>query len=69
MQLSDWMNREGVDDAEMAARLSKCGAPVDRSTVNRYRRGMLRPGWSVIDAIKEVTNRKVTANDFMGVAQ
>jgi hypothetical protein len=67
MQLSDWMIRHGVDDDEMAARLSKRGdITCDRSTVSRYRRKRMRPSWPMIEVIKEVTGNKVTADDFVG---
>jgi hypothetical protein len=66
MQLADWMIRHDVDDNEMAARLSTRDVTCDRSTVSRYRRKLMRPGWSMIERIKEVTGNKVTADDFVG---
>lgn len=66
MLLAEWMNRQRVDDEELAAMLSQAGVPRDRTGVSRYRRGLRRPDWPALEAIRRITRGKVTADDFQG---
>lgn len=65
MRISAWMENEGVDDAELAARLSAAGVTCDRSQVSRYRRGVIRPSWRMIRVIRDLSGGAVSANDFL----
>ena len=60
MDLSDWMLAEGVDDEEMGRRVE-----ADRVTISRIRRRLNRPSWMLAAKIKEATDGKVTADDFL----
>jgi hypothetical protein len=59
MQLSDYMTREKLRDGEFARRIGR-----SRVTVNRIRRGLVRPSWDTIKQIRAATNGEVTADDF-----
>ena len=59
MQLSDYMARENLRDGEFAARIGR-----SRVTVNRIRRGLIRPSWDTIREIRAATDGEVTADDF-----
>lgn len=57
MTLDDYMTRESIGDAAMAARLG-----CDRSRVNRLRRGAGRPSLALAARIERVTNGAVPAS-------
>jgi transcriptional regulator with XRE-family HTH domain len=59
MQLADYMAREKLRDGEFARRIGR-----SRVTVNRIRRGLIRPSWDTIKAIRAATRGEVTADDF-----
>ena len=59
MQLSDYVARENLRDGEFARRIGR-----SRVTVNRIRRGLVRPSWDTIKAIRAATKGAVTADDF-----
>lgn len=55
MTLSEYMQREGLTDAEFAAR-----AGIDRSTVSRLRRNKQWPRYDAALAIYQATGGKVS---------
>ena len=59
MQLKDYMARENLRDGEFSRRIGR-----SRVTVSRIRRGLVRPSWDTIKAIRAATNGAVTAEDF-----
>lgn len=59
------MEATGISDAELAARLTEAGARCDRSQINKYRRGLIRPSWPVIKLLREISSGAVSANDFI----
>lgn len=60
MQLSEWMADHGMTDARMGELIG-----IDRTAINRLRRGLTRPSWPVMDRIKDATHGAVTADDFV----
>jgi transcriptional regulator with XRE-family HTH domain len=62
MKLSDYLEANGITDAEFAALIRK-----DRSSVTRLRSGDTKPSWDTAQKIAEVTNGVVTPNDFISV--
>lgn len=62
MTLQEYMQAEGLSDAELAARLG-----VGRQTVFRWRRGQAIPGRAAMQAIHRETGGSVTADDFYGL--
>jgi transcriptional regulator with XRE-family HTH domain len=61
MTLHEWMRAKGLTDAEMAAKLGVLQA----STVSRYRTGHRFPEPRILKKIEDVTDRQVTASDFL----
>ena len=59
MKLAEYMDKNGLTDAELAAILGK-----DRTTVSRYRRGDITPSVEVIKAIHAATRRAVGFEDW-----
>ena len=59
MQLADYMARRNLRDGEFARLIGR-----SRVTVNRIRRGLVRPGWDTIREIRAATDGEVTAEDF-----
>jgi hypothetical protein len=59
MQLAAYMARNNIRDGEFARLIGR-----SRVTVNRLRRGLVRPSWDTIKEIRAVTNGEVTADDF-----
>lgn len=59
MKLAAWMDREEVDDQELAKLVSK-----DRSTIYRIRTGTHKPSPDLMAAIAKVTNGEVLPNDY-----
>lgn len=62
------MQREGLDDEAMAAKIKTKDLHCDRTMIGRYRRGERRPEWPMINRIAKVTNNDVTADDWMILA-
>lgn len=62
MTLSDYLAERRIDDAAFAATIE-----VDRSSVNRMRRGKLIPGSEVLRRIVDATSGAVTPNDFFDI--
>ena len=60
MKLADYLEQEAVSDAEFARLIG-----VKRQAVHRYRKGARFPDRRVLSKIHEVTNGRVTANDFV----
>ena len=60
MTLADWMSRHTLTDGAMARLIG-----IDRSQINRLRRGEARPSWVVAAKIKKVTKGAVGADDFL----
>lgn len=60
MTLSDWLQQNGGSPEWLAERLG-----IGRPAVTRYLNGSRRPEWDVIERIMQVTDGKVTANDFV----
>lgn len=52
--LSDYMDREGINDADFAPRIER-----DRSLVNKLRRGIVRPTLDLAAAIERETGGAV----------
>jgi DNA-binding transcriptional regulator YdaS (Cro superfamily) len=63
MQLEAYLTAAEISEADFAHLIG-----VDRSSVNRMRRGKQTPSAEVMRVIAEKTNGKVTANDFFGIA-
>jgi transcriptional regulator with XRE-family HTH domain len=69
MHLADYMDGKNPDgrkfsDEEIAHRIGR-----SRATVSRIRRGRVRPDWSTIRALEEMTGGLVTASDFTELPQ
>ena len=59
MHLSDYMTSEKLSDQAVADAISR-----SRVTVSRIRRRKVRPDWPTIEALREFSRGKVTADDF-----
>jgi DNA-binding transcriptional regulator YdaS (Cro superfamily) len=59
MKLDEHLTKTKTTEAAFAKRIG-----VTPSVVNRYRRGLMRPGWQVMAAIARETNGLVLPNDF-----
>jgi len=59
MTLEEWRKQQGLTQAELADRLGL----ESRQSVYRYEKGQL-PRRTMLNKIKELTDGKVTANDF-----
>lgn len=64
MKLSEWMIANGVSDDQLAEKVA-----VDRATISRLRRGKHRPSWPLVAKLSEISDGKVTANDFLSEIQ
>lgn len=53
------MNDKGLSDEEVAKAIG-----CERVTVSRIRRRIVRPNWSTIKKLKELSGGLVTADDF-----
>lgn len=60
MRLDEWMLTNEVGDEVLATRVG-----YDRTTISRIRRGKRRPSWDLAERLQEVTDGKVTPNDFV----
>lgn len=63
MTLAEWMALTQTSDAAMAKAIG-----VSKSIVTRYRNGLIRPRWPVLDEIVRVTNGAVMPNDFLSAS-
>lgn len=59
MHLSAYMAEQNLSDSDVAAAIRR-----SRATVNRIRNRKVRPDWETIQAIRNFTRGKVTADDF-----
>ncbi len=59
MHLSDYMALKNLKDEQVAEAIRR-----SRATVSRIRRKKVRPDWETIEAIKDFSAGKVTADDF-----
>ena len=62
MKLSEWADREKLNDAELADLLG-----VSQPTATRLRNGKRRPGWEVLQRILAATTSQVREEDFFTV--
>ena len=62
MNLSEYMQVEGLNDLDMAAKLSK-----SRVTVNRYKRGVETIPSEVVKQLVEISSGRMTANELLGI--
>lgn len=60
MKLITYMIRNGLDDRGMGNLIG-----VDRTTINRIRRGTQLPSWRLMLDIRAATKGKVLPNDFL----
>ena len=60
MDLASWMQREGVDDGELATKVGS-----HRITISRIRRRVNFPSWALAARIKAFTKGRVRADDFL----
>ena len=72
MRLEKFMKEAGLGDAELGRRIGellKSREPVPRVTVRQWRLGQRKPrDPEIIEAIRKLSRRRVTANDFYGSA-
>ena len=59
MHLSDYMADRKLSDEQVAEAIRR-----SRVTVSRIRRRKVRPDWPTIEALREWSEGKITANDF-----
>jgi hypothetical protein len=62
MQLADYMQAEGLDDAAFAAKINR-----SRVSVGRYRRKLEIPSGSTVKLIVEASNGRVSANELLEI--
>ena len=62
MTLEDYMRANGLSDRAMGKLIG-----VSHSIVVRYRNGVLRPSWDVMDEILRVTGGAVRPDDFISI--
>ena len=60
MRLAEWMSMNGLNDDQLAEKVS-----VDRATISRIRREKHKPSWPLLVRLREVTSGAVTADDFV----
>lgn len=60
MKLDEYLSAKSITDVAFAATIGR-----SPSSISRIRRGLVRPDWSTMDAIKAATNGDVTPNDFI----
>lgn len=65
MQLSEFMDQHNLRDEDMVARLAARGVKVDRSHINRIRRGKIWPGTRLAAEIKAETGGLVTVDELL----
>lgn len=64
MKLSEWADKKGLNDAELANLLG-----VSQPTATRLRNGKRRPGWEVLQRILDATGSQVREEDFFTVPE
>ena len=64
MHLSEYMELHKLGDAAVADCID-----CSRATVSRIRRRKVRPRWDTIEALREFTDGKVTADDFQNLGE
>ena len=60
MKLDAYMKAQELDDAAFAARIGR-----DRTTVYRLRAGITKPDWDTVIKIREETEGRVSAEDWL----
>jgi len=65
MKLSTYMDAQGLNDADMAARIGHCSA----AAVDKWRRGLRVPRPEQMRRIQEATAGSVMANDFFAPSE
>ncbi len=60
MKLITYMIRNGLDDRSVGQLVG-----VDRTTINRIRRGTQLPSWKLMLSFKTMSSGKVLPNDFL----
>lgn len=65
MTLAEWRNAEGLSQEELASRLSaSLGRPVHQPSVCQWESGGVMPGADVAEAIRTMTDGRVTGSSF-----
>ena len=64
MRLADYLRDRKIRNADFAKRIGRSDA-----SVSRLARGLQRPDWDTLEAIRRETEGAVTANDFHSSAQ
>lgn len=62
MQLAQFMQAEGLDDAAMGERIKR-----SRVSVSRYRRGLEPIPSDVVKQLVELSAGRMTANELLGI--
>lgn len=62
MNLSDWMQSEGIDDAALGEKISR-----SRVSVSRYRRGLEPIPADVVKQLVVMSGGQMTANELLGI--
>lgn len=62
MHLSDYMAEKQLSDEQVAEAIRR-----SRATVSRIRRRKVRPDWDTIETIREWSDGKITADDFVSL--
>lgn len=65
MHISEFMERNDLDDEAMAAKIRTKAVACDRTEVSKYRRRLIRPNWTKIARIREVSGGQVSADDWL----
>jgi transcriptional regulator with XRE-family HTH domain len=60
MRLDTYLSEHGITEAAFAERIG-----VNQSSVNRMRKGLIRPDIATLSRIVEATEGKVTLEDFL----
>lgn len=60
MHLSDYMAQKNLSDQAVAEAIGR-----SRVSVSRYRRRLIRPDWSAVEAIAKFSNGEVAPNDWL----
>jgi hypothetical protein len=65
MHLARFMASRDLNDAGLVALLAARGVTVHPSVVSRWRRGLVRPSWPVLKALRDATAGRVSPDDFL----
>ena len=63
------MIRERLGDEDVAEKVRSLNVKCDRTMIGRYRRGVRRPEWDVIAALRQISSGAVTADDFQVISE